>query len=102
MVRLSSLSMGEGCSLGKTLAESMACGIPVVCFDATGPKDIVSHKVDDYKAVPFHPSSLARGIEWVLNAPNYDELCCNAREKDLESLVVMLSRKSIQICIKRF
>jgi len=33
-------------AFGKTIAEAMGCGTPVVCFDATGPKDIVSHKVD--------------------------------------------------------
>lgn len=68
-------------AFGKTLAEAMACGTPVVCFDATGPKDIVTHKVDGYKAKPFESKDLACGIEWVLNAPNYDELCVNAREK---------------------
>jgi glycosyltransferase involved in cell wall biosynthesis len=68
-------------AFGKTLAESMACGTPVVCFDATGPKDIVMHKVDGYKAKPYESKDLAYGIEWVSNAENYDELCKNAREK---------------------
>ena len=68
-------------AFGKTLAESMSCGTPVVCFDATGPKDIVDNKVNGYLATPFDTTDLANGIEWVLNAPNYDELCQNAREK---------------------
>jgi len=68
-------------AFGKTLAESMSCKTPVVCFDATGPKDIVTHKVDGYKAKPFNTTDLKDGIEWVLNANNYDELCKNAREK---------------------
>ncbi len=68
-------------AFGKTIAESMACGTPVVCFDATGPKDIVSHKVDGYKAKPFDTTDMAKGIEWILKAPNYNELCQNAREK---------------------
>jgi glycosyltransferase involved in cell wall biosynthesis len=68
-------------AFGKTLVESMACGTPVVCFDATGPKDIVSHKIDGYKAKPFDSEDLARGIEWVLYEANYNELCKNAREK---------------------
>lgn len=78
-------------AFGKTLAESMACGTPGVCFDATGPKDIVTHKVDGYKAKPFESKDLACGIEWVLNAPNYDELCTNAIEKvlrEFDSVVV--------------
>ena len=82
-------SLMEG--FGKTLAESMACGTPVVCFDATGPKDIVTHKVDGYKSKAFESYDLANGIEWVLNAKNYDELCKNSRKKVLtqfESVVV--------------
>ena len=85
-------------AFGKTLAESMACGTPVVCFDATGPKDIVTHKVDGYKAKPFESEDLAYGIEWVLNASNYDELCVNAREKvvrEFDSRVV--ARKYVEL-----
>jgi len=78
-------------AFGKTLAESMACGTPVVCFDATGPKDIVSHKIDGYKAEPFDSGDLANGMEWVLNALNYEELSANARnkvEREFDSRVV--------------
>lgn len=67
-------------AFGKTLAESMACGTPVVCFDATGPKDIVSHKIDGYLAEPFEPESLAEGINWVLDDQlRWQELSENAR-----------------------
>ena len=52
-------------AFGKTLAEAMACNTPVVCFDATGPKDIVDHKINGYKAIPFESRDLANGIEWV-------------------------------------
>lgn len=61
-------------AFGKTLVEAMACGTPVVCFDATGPKDIVAHKVTGYKATPFDAEDLARGIRWVLEAPNSSDL----------------------------
>ena len=54
-------------AFGKTLAEAQACGTPVVCFDATGPKDIVEHQVTGYKASPFEPLDLAKGIKWVLD-----------------------------------
>lgn len=54
-------------AFGKTLVESMACGTPVVCFDSTGPKDIVEHKVNGYKAAPFDPVDLAKGVEWILS-----------------------------------
>lgn len=55
-------------AFGKTLVESMACGTPVVCFDATGPADIVEHMVTGYKAKPFETADLAQGIEMVLAA----------------------------------
>ncbi|MFZ2192741.1 MAG: glycosyltransferase family 4 protein [Candidatus Moraniibacteriota bacterium] len=72
-------------AFGKTLAESMACGTPVVCFDATGPRDIVTHKVDGYKAKPFEGKDLVEGIEWISNNENYEELCKNARKKVVEN-----------------
>ncbi|WP_423747815.1 glycosyltransferase family 4 protein [Halopseudomonas nanhaiensis] len=67
-------------AFGKTLAESMGCGTPVVCFDATGPKDIVTHQHDGFKAQPFEARSLAEGVEWIAQTPNYDELSRNARQ----------------------
>ena len=68
-------------AFGKTLAEAMACGTPVVCFDATGPKDIVTHKQDGYKARPFDPQDFADGIEWICGSENYHALCRVARDK---------------------
>lgn len=67
-------------AFGKTLVESMACRTPVVCFDATGPKDIVEHKVNGYKAKPFDPADLANGVEWILNQnkSDYFTLCTSA------------------------
>lgn len=54
-------------SFGKTLAESLSCGTPVVSFDATGPADIVDHLITGYKAKPFESNDLAYGIDWVLS-----------------------------------
>jgi glycosyltransferase involved in cell wall biosynthesis len=52
---------------GKTIIESMACGTPVVCFNANGPKDIVDHKINGYKAVPFDPFDLSEGVKWLIS-----------------------------------
>lgn len=68
-------------AFGKTLAESMACGTPVVCFNATGPKDIVDHKINGYLARPFVSADLAEGVKWVTSSSIYDELCANAKNK---------------------
>jgi glycosyltransferase involved in cell wall biosynthesis len=68
-------------AFGKTVAESMSCGTPVVCFDATGPKDIVDHKINGYKAKPFDSDELKNGINWVLNSKNYKELSVQANLK---------------------
>jgi glycosyltransferase involved in cell wall biosynthesis len=85
-------------AFGKTLAEAMACGTPVVCFNATGPKDIVDHKINGYKAKPFDSKDLANGIEWVLNNNNYEELCRNARKKVVENFdVKVIAKKYIKL-----
>ena len=56
-------------AFGKTLVEAMSCGTPVVSFNATGPKDIVEHRVNGYLAEPFSAEDLAHGIAWVLAQP---------------------------------
>jgi glycosyltransferase involved in cell wall biosynthesis len=71
-------------AFGKTLAEALSCGTPVVCFDATGPASIVEHKIDGYKATPFKPESLADGIKWILHDGNYGLLSVTARENALK------------------
>ncbi len=68
-------------AFGKTLVEAMARGTPVVCFDATGPKDIVDHKINGYKAQPFDSNDLLKGIEWILNNTNQQNLRTQARQK---------------------
>lgn len=70
-------------AFGKTLVEAMSCGTPVVCFDATGPKDIVSHKETGYKASPFDSEDLTRGIKWVLSrtTDEYEEISDAARTR---------------------
>jgi glycosyltransferase involved in cell wall biosynthesis len=54
-------------AFGQTASEALACGTPVVAFNSTGPKEIVSHKETGYLAEPFDPADLARGIDWVLS-----------------------------------
>lgn len=56
-------------AFGKTIIEAMACGTPVVAFDAGGPAEIVDHRKTGYLARPFISSDLARGIAWCLSEP---------------------------------
>jgi glycosyltransferase involved in cell wall biosynthesis len=63
--------------------ESLACGTPVVGFDIGGNSDLIVHQKTGYLAQPYSVTDLAAGIDWVLNTPNYPELCQNARNKVL-------------------
>jgi glycosyltransferase involved in cell wall biosynthesis len=66
--------------LGWVSTESMACGTPAVTFDLGGPKDIVDHMENGYRAIPCDSVSLAEGIDWVLNNSAPEDLSVNARQ----------------------
>ena len=69
-------------SFGQTASEALACGTPVVAFNATGLKDIVDHQHSGYLARPYEYEDLAKGIAWVLeDKERHNRLCINAREK---------------------
>ena len=70
-------------NLSNAIMESLACGTPVVGFNIGGNTDLIEHKKNGYLSKPFEVADLAAGIDWVLNAPNYNDLCQNAREKVL-------------------
>ena len=54
-------------AFGKTWAEAMTCGLPVVCFENTSASEIVEHKIDGFVVNEINPVHLRNGIEWVLN-----------------------------------
>jgi glycosyltransferase involved in cell wall biosynthesis len=69
-------------SLGYTVMEAMACGIPCVAFNQCGVPDLIDHRQNGYLAQPYEPSDLARGIAWILEEENRrGELSRNARRK---------------------
>jgi len=70
-------------NLSNAIMESLACGTPVVGFNIGGNSDLIVHQQTGYLAKPFEVTDLAAGIDWVLSAPNYSDLCQNAREKVL-------------------
>jgi glycosyltransferase involved in cell wall biosynthesis len=69
-------------SFGQTASEALACGTPVVAFNATGLVDIVDHQHNGYLAQPYESVDLAKGIAWVLeDRKRHVELCRQARSK---------------------
>lgn len=85
-------------AFGKTIAEAMSSGTPAVCFNATGPKDIVTHMNDGYKAKPFDSYDLAKGIDWICENKNYNDLRQNARNKILNKFdIKVVAKKYIDL-----
>ncbi|MDW2080741.1 glycosyltransferase [Vibrio sp. 1640] len=68
------LSPSRAEAFGKTAAESMACGTPVVAFDKTGASDIVVHKQNGYLAKAFSSEDLANGLYWIKNYESQDPM----------------------------
>lgn len=54
-------------SFGQVAAEGMACGIPVLCFNTTGLKDIVDHKKNGYLAILKDIDDLITGFNWIVS-----------------------------------
>lgn len=81
-------------SFGQTASEALACGTPVVAFNATGLKDIVDHEQNGYLAKPYDPGDLAQGIAWVLQERDrHQNLVLNAREKAVKTFSLHLQAK---------
>ena len=68
-------------NLPQIATEAIACGCPVVAFDAYGQKDTVDHLRTGYLATPYDPIDLAQGIRWILSLDNakYSEMSQRAR-----------------------
>jgi len=76
---------------GQTASESLACGVPVVAFNATGLKDIVDHQQNGYLAKPYEVYDLATGIVWVLeNDERSQKLSYSARQKAEQEFTIEL------------
>lgn len=61
-------------TFGKTIAESLYCGTPVVAFNTTGPTDIITHKKSGYLAEPYSVDDLANGVCWIMSL-SHSERC---------------------------
>ncbi|MEO1433793.1 MAG: glycosyltransferase family 4 protein [Cyanobacteria bacterium J06633_8] len=81
-------------SFGQTASESLACSTPVVAFNATGLKDIISHQECGYLAQPYDVDDFAKGIAWVLENPQrHEKLSFYAREKAQREFTLELQAK---------
>ena len=74
-------------SFGQTALEALACGTPVVAFDTSGLKDIITHKHNGYLAKCYDTDDLAKGIEWILSGESamYENLSKNARSSAIKA-----------------
>jgi glycosyltransferase involved in cell wall biosynthesis len=85
-------------NLSNAIMESLACGTPVIGFDIGGNADMIEHQQTGYLVKPFDTDDLANGIEWILNAPNYDDLCNKAREKVIREFdSVIVAKKYVEL-----
>jgi glycosyltransferase involved in cell wall biosynthesis len=67
-------------NLPNTVVESLACGTPVVAFNATGMPSMIEHRFNGYLAKPYEAEDLALGISWLLeDSERLSQLSTNAR-----------------------
>ncbi len=71
-------------SFCQTAAEALACGTPVVAFNATGLRDVVDHRANGYLAQPYDAQDLANGIMAILASDAPKEIAMRARQKAIE------------------
>ena len=78
-------------AFGKTFAEAQSCGLPVVCFDKTGPADIIEHKTTGYIASYKNTSDLAFGVNFCLNN-NMDRIDIRKRAVALFDIKISIDK----------
>lgn len=74
-------------NLPNTGVEALACGTPVVAFDACGLPGLVTHERTGFLAKAYDPEDMAAGIEWVLarrSSPEGAALRAAARQDALD------------------
>lgn len=68
-------------NLPNTIMEAMSVGLPCVGFEIGGIPEMISHQKTGYLAEYKSAEDFARGIIWVLNESDKDELSRNSRKK---------------------
>ena len=68
-------------NLPNTIMEAMACGVPCVAFKVGGIPEEIDHLKNGYVAAYRDADDLAKGIQWVLQEPDYESLSQQAVHK---------------------
>lgn len=76
-------------AFGKTFAEAQCSGLPVLCFNNTGPMDIVEHKVTGYLADYLSKDDLLYGYNFLINS-ELDRSYISNRAKSLFDIDVII------------
>lgn len=72
-------------SFGQVASESLSCGTPVVAFNTTGLKDVITHLETGYLANDFKVDDLANGIKLIIDNPNISRsMSIAARQRAIE------------------
>lgn len=80
-------------AFGKTFLEAQMCGCPVLCFDDTGPADIIIHKETGYLAKLCNAEDLLKGLHYCLNT-NFN------REEIRNKAISKFDINSVAMCYK--
>lgn len=72
-------------AFGKTMAEAMACGTPVVAFNATAPADLVEHGISGVLVEPGQPEALLDGVLLMQRNQSFRPSACSERAAHLFS-----------------
>ncbi|MCJ8210717.1 glycosyltransferase [Mucilaginibacter sp. RS28] len=72
-------------NLPYTVMESLACGTPVIAFTTGGIPDMVQHKHNGYLATYRSSESFTKGMEWVLDYSDKEQLRQQARQTVMDN-----------------
>ena len=72
-------------NLSNVIMESLSCATPVVAFNIGGNSDLIEHKVNGFLAKPYKSNELAKGVDWIIEGNNNEEIKKNSRMKVLEN-----------------
>ncbi len=84
-------------AFGKTWAEAMACGTPVVCFKNTSASEIIDHKQDGFIVEEADSQKLKEGIDWLCEEVKKKKFDNNLRNKIFNFDANLIAKKYIDV-----